>query len=408
MLFATTPATFAATQSNLQWGRPQVARRTHESGSAQRSAGQAQPAHTIHDTHVVTAAWEEETQQSAFMDTGREDRSVVVERAAPDFDLPAYDPFEEDDREVERLAQLSDDPFDEPAGEELPAPQPDDMLDENLDESLDDVEAAIEDEIERRGSEEDLFDQDMTDVLEDDPLKDTLEEDPLEDDLFDNGAESDAFDESDDDLFYNDDTDLDELLQPKSREGDTPDLEFDLKNEADELTEEERAQQLEEREQERLESEENCREEIAQVEADRISSIDLNIRVEGNAGEDFPHECSISSKIHQPRQWPEITYNWKASALCHKPLYFEQVQLERYGHSWGPYVQPIMSGVHFFGTIPILPYKMGIRTPTECVYTLGYYRPGSCAPYMIDPVPFTWRAALYQGGVTTGISFIIP
>ena len=67
-----------------------------------------------------------------------------------------------------------------------------------------------------------------------------------------------------------------------------------------------------------------------------------------------------------------------------------------------------MSGVHFFGTLPILPYKMGIRTPNECVYTLGYYRPGSCAPYLIDPVPFTWRAAAFQGGVATGLSFIIP
>jgi hypothetical protein len=67
-----------------------------------------------------------------------------------------------------------------------------------------------------------------------------------------------------------------------------------------------------------------------------------------------------------------------------------------------------MSGVHFFGTLPVLPYKMGIRTPTECVYTLGYYRPGSCAPYMIDPVPFTWRAAMFEGAAATGISFIIP
>jgi hypothetical protein len=26
------------------------------------------------------------------------------------------------------------------------------------------------------------------------------------------------------------------------------------------------------------------------------------------------------------------TYPYHASALCHKPLYFEEVQLERYGH----------------------------------------------------------------------------
>jgi len=125
-------------------------------------------------------------------------------------------------------------------------------------------------------------------------------------------------------------------------------------------------------------------------------------------GEDFPFECPLESGQHEPRQWPQITYMWKAAGLCHKPLYFEQVQLERYGHSWGPYSQPIMSGVHFFGTLPILPYKMGLRTPNECVYTLGYYRPGNCAPHFVGGFPFTWRAAAFEAGAATGMSFIFP
>jgi hypothetical protein len=101
-------------------------------------------------------------------------------------------------------------------------------------------------------------------------------------------------------------------------------------------------------------------------------------------------------------------YLWKASGMCHKPLYFEQVQLERYGHDWGPVLQPIMSGAHFFGTIPILPYKMGLQTPQECVYTLGYYRPGSCAPYMITQPGFTWRAAAFEAAAVTGVSAAVP
>ena len=43
--------------------------------------------------------------------------------------------------------------------------------------------------------------------------------------------------------------------------------------------------------------------------------------------------------------------------------------------------QPVVSGVHFFGTLPILPYKMGVEQPWECMYALGYYEPGSCAPF---------------------------
>lgn len=379
-LLVTGQAGWAANNaSTLQWGRPKVASRKANVTATVRPARQQQHVRVIRDTHVVAAAWEEE------------ERSVIVERSAP----PAYDPFDEDDR----LAQLPieppayDDPFDEPIGESIPEP----------DEDIDTVEDAIEEEIQRRQSADDLFDEEMEDSLDSSDLLDgsPLEEEPLE--------------ELTDPL--SDDASEEELLQPGQEELKTPDLDFDFDREdpRDEyvageemLTPEELEEQRKELAKERLESEENCRQELLGVEADRISSIDLSIRVKGNAGEDFPFECAVSTKNHQPRQWPQVTYNWKAAALCHKPLYFEQVQLERYGHSWGPYVQPLMSGVHFFGTLPLLPYKMGIRTPNECVYSLGYYRPGSCAPYMIDPISFTWRAALFEGAAATGISFIIP
>ena len=156
------------------------------------------------------------------------------------------------------------------------------------------------------------------------------------------------------------------------------------------------------------ESNRNCEEEYTQLRSARIESIDLNIRVAGKPGEDYPYECELGNDRFQARSWPQITYLWKASGLCHKPLYFEQVQLERYGHSWGPYLQPLVSGAHFFASVPILPYKMGLKTPNECVYSLGYYRPGSCAPYLLDPVPFTWRAALFEGGFVVGAAAIIP
>lgn len=122
----------------------------------------------------------------------------------------------------------------------------------------------------------------------------------------------------------------------------------------------------------------------------------------------FPHDCPMGQAPFEPRAWAPITYTWKASGLCHKPLYFEDVHLERYGHSWGPYVQPVFSGVHFFLTVPILPYKMGLYPPQECMYTLGYYRPGSCAPYLLDPLPLSVRAAVAQAGVVTGVAYVLP
>jgi len=137
----------------------------------------------------------------------------------------------------------------------------------------------------------------------------------------------------------------------------------------------------------------------------RISEITTDISAEKG---EFPKECTLGEKEFQPRCWAPITYTWQASGLCHHPLYFEDVHLERYGHSWGPYLQPIISGGHFFLTVPVLPYLMGINPPCECQYTLGYYRPGNCAPYLLDPIPLSARGALAEGGVWTGMAVLIP
>ena len=46
--------------------------------------------------------------------------------------------------------------------------------------------------------------------------------------------------------------------------------------------------------------------------------------------------------------------------------------------------------------------------PHECRYALGYYRPGSCAPYLIPPVPLSLRGALLEAGAVVGGVFLIP
>ncbi|MEX2187861.1 MAG: hypothetical protein WD875_13740 [Pirellulales bacterium] len=122
----------------------------------------------------------------------------------------------------------------------------------------------------------------------------------------------------------------------------------------------------------------------------------------------LPVECHLIDEPYRGRNWIASTYTWKASAACHKPLYFEEVHLERYGHSVGPILQPFVSSAHFFGTLPILPYKMGVNTPNECIYTLGYYRPGSCAPYLLDPLPISARGALFEAGAWVGGVAVIP
>ena len=136
-----------------------------------------------------------------------------------------------------------------------------------------------------------------------------------------------------------------------------------------------------------------------------LSNIDLCFV---SAWWDLPSEFSAATNQYEPRNWTMSTFTWTASALCHKPLYFQEVQLERYGHSAGPMKQAALSGAHFFGNILFLPYHMGVTPPTECKYSLGYYRPGSCAPWLLPAVPLSARGARWQLAALVGGLVIFP
>ncbi|MDR0392210.1 MAG: hypothetical protein LBH59_09915 [Planctomycetaceae bacterium] len=122
----------------------------------------------------------------------------------------------------------------------------------------------------------------------------------------------------------------------------------------------------------------------------------------------LPNECPLTTEPYTGRNFQQTCFQWKASAVCTKGAYFENVQLERYGHSSCPELEPIISGVKFFTTIPILPYKAGLTPPDECVYTLGHYRVGNCAPHTLDPLPISVRAILFEGAAVAGAIALIP
>jgi hypothetical protein len=139
-----------------------------------------------------------------------------------------------------------------------------------------------------------------------------------------------------------------------------------------------------------------------------VNTVTLDIRPKLTGNDTLPGECTLGESQFVPRTWDCLTYTWKASALCHKPLYFEEVALERYGHSRGPILDPLVSAAHFFVTVPLLPYEMGVEPPCECEYTLGYYRPGSCAPWIIDGFPISLRGMALECTAATGAAFAIP
>lgn len=140
---------------------------------------------------------------------------------------------------------------------------------------------------------------------------------------------------------------------------------------------------------------------------DMPSILDVPYKIVPKPGE-FPERCPLPEDDYLRKAPTPITFTWKASSLCYKPLYFEDVQLERYGHYCHPLLVPFTSRARFLLTIPVLPYLMGVYPPNECIYDLGHYRPGDCAPHMLQPIPISLRGGLIQAGAVVGAAAIIP
>ncbi len=111
-----------------------------------------------------------------------------------------------------------------------------------------------------------------------------------------------------------------------------------------------------------------------------FSMLDLTERFQSYAE---PVGSVRTRDLDSPMQAPYTfeNYTWISPVFYHKPLYFEQPNLERYGQGAHRYLQPAASSIHFFGTIPLLPYKVLTQHPCEKYYTLGNRRPGNCNPY---------------------------
>jgi hypothetical protein len=152
----------------------------------------------------------------------------------------------------------------------------------------------------------------------------------------------------------------------------------------------------------------NCSDIEAMVLANSINNISLQTQPVVTEKQEIPQRCELALIGDVGRCWSSQTVTWTASALCHKPLYFEDVMLERYGHTRGPILEHFRSGAHFFASVATLPYHMGIHPPSECSYALGYYRPGDCAPFLRPAFPFSAQGATTQALASVGLPFIIP
>jgi hypothetical protein len=103
----------------------------------------------------------------------------------------------------------------------------------------------------------------------------------------------------------------------------------------------------------------------------------------------------------------ETHFDWTAPAVCYRPLFFEDMNLERHGYQV-KHVQPLFSAAHFFSRLPAVPYLAMSQRYRQCNYTLGHYRPGSDAPYLWYYPRLSLTGASLEGAVIAGLILAIP
>jgi hypothetical protein len=121
-----------------------------------------------------------------------------------------------------------------------------------------------------------------------------------------------------------------------------------------------------------------------------IRAINVDIREQSF---NVPKDRSEQLLYSGGSQWSSFNsapkvFAWAAPDIRYQPLYFEDVALERYGQTAGPYQQSFLSAVHLLKSTVLLPHQMKHDAPGSCDSPLGFCRPGNRVPYTIQRTYF--------------------
>lgn len=110
-----------------------------------------------------------------------------------------------------------------------------------------------------------------------------------------------------------------------------------------------------------------------------MSSLTVDIReMSPNAPDDWSNRFTNA----YPDTWTSyapspIGYAWTAPNIRYQPLYYENVRLERYGQTRGPWREIGDSSVHFASSFFLWPYHARFDHVRSCDHPLGFCRPGN-------------------------------
>ncbi len=139
----------------------------------------------------------------------------------------------------------------------------------------------------------------------------------------------------------------------------------------------------------------------------RVADVPLDISPpEGDLPPDLAAQAFRDERpVVEPRT--ETVVAWTPWTICFRPLYFEEIGLERYGCSAGA-AQSSISAARFFFGVGLLPYKTISRLPRSCVCSNGFSRCGDAPPPGYEDCSFHIDGAAFEAATLAAIVLSLP
>lgn len=123
---------------------------------------------------------------------------------------------------------------------------------------------------------------------------------------------------------------------------------------------------------------------------------------------EFPEEPELTKEPYYGRDWPMQKRCVEPIYVCHKRLYFEEVNAERHAWELAGVFQPVLSAAIFFKDVALLPFHLG-TDPCRCYdCSAGKCLPGDPVPYLWYPPELSASGTLVQVGTMAALFAIFP
>jgi hypothetical protein len=121
----------------------------------------------------------------------------------------------------------------------------------------------------------------------------------------------------------------------------------------------------------------------------------------------FPDYPAVPKAAPVVRHWAPLTETVTPPFVCYRRLYFEQINLERYG--WGLGVlSPFVSQGAFYVDLFTLPYHAGTEPFRRYECSAGYCLPGDPVPLLLYPFEPSLTGAATEAAVIALLCVMFP